>query len=133
MKHTPTPWYTNEDRPHVIDSDTLKGIAGALGAFYEADQEVGNEQDVANAARIVACVNAFDGIENPQHYIDEMRKLHKDYIRETIELRDENKSLREKLDIALAEVARVNKDAHDKLMEHPSYASFANKTGVHRY
>lgn len=110
MKHTPTPWHISEDGPHIIDAPTLKGLAGACGAMFKGEDEP-NEEDVANAERIVTCVNAFDGIENPQHYIDEMKKLHKEYIHEAIELRSENKRLREQID-------QFEKLAHDIVSKH---------------
>lgn len=99
MNHTPTPWYINAEVPHVIDSDLLQGIAGACGANIWRAEEASNEQDCANAARIVACVNAMDGIEDPKKLRetwDVVKHLHLDDYHNLKEKYDE---LKEKYDL----------------------------------
>ena len=55
--HTPTPWRVDADEPNTIHGPRF-GLA-------TIDSDGANEEDIANAARIVKCVNACAGIENP--------------------------------------------------------------------
>lgn len=64
-KHTPGPW----------DGDTDGEKLFVVGKDYEICTMSGNAE--ANAARIVECVNACEGIENPaalKHFIETARK-----------------------------------------------------------
>ena len=58
-KHTPEPWIAVGER---VAGDGI--IIASCG-----------HGNAANAARIVDCVNAFEGIDDPQGYIDTTRKL----------------------------------------------------------
>lgn len=72
-KHTPGPWRISQDQPHVIDSDKLKGIAGCCAHLLYSEPK--HPEDLANAERIVACVNACEGIENPAKFISIARSV----------------------------------------------------------
>jgi len=76
MKHTPTPWKVSERDWYVVSN---RGhICEMMGPF-------GYDVNKANARRIVACVNACEGIETSWlekhklqftgHAIDEIQKL----------------------------------------------------------
>jgi hypothetical protein len=76
-KHTPGPW---KYCPPVLDDES--GFVGAKagdghGVTSLADRPVleSAAQFEANAARIVACVNALDGIEDPEAEIALLRAI----------------------------------------------------------
>jgi hypothetical protein len=81
-EHTPGPWSHAEDGggsafSFEIRADrretggTLRGIA--LVYADSPDDGSSGPEDTANAARIVSCVNACDGIEDPTTTIAELR------------------------------------------------------------
>jgi hypothetical protein len=79
--HTPGPWKIDESRPHLILLPE-KAESGH-GSKYVV---CGGGNNEANAERIVACVNAMQGIENPQFkWLAVIRNL-TDTIRERNEL-----------------------------------------------
>jgi hypothetical protein len=59
-KHTPTPWHQSRDENQreriYADDGTPITVAMSVGSWDEMD---------SNAARIVQCVNACEGIKNP--------------------------------------------------------------------
>lgn len=59
MKHTPTPW-TIFIRPYAEDNEVRK--------IQTVDHqiEIASRVDHFDAERIVSCVNALEGIENPE-------------------------------------------------------------------
>jgi hypothetical protein len=76
---TPTPWHW-EDGPGPADTDD--GYVTILGADSHGMAHVtvvaGNWNGTdstadANAARIVACVNAMEGIKNPEQFMDDLQ------------------------------------------------------------
>ena len=58
MKHTPTPWKAEEGE------EPLWVIKGSGKFHFIAVTSQGNDE--ANARRIISCVNACEGIENPE-------------------------------------------------------------------
>ena len=73
MPPTPTPTPTHTPAPWSIDAGNFiisggKDIARALGDCTT------EEEDTANAARIVACVNACAGLNDPAADIATMRR-----------------------------------------------------------
>lgn len=66
MSHTPTPWFIDEDE-----------ITVRAGEWYVAEAHGGIDGDIEsgirNARRIVACVNACEGI--PQCDMEEMTRI----------------------------------------------------------
>ena len=74
-KHTPEPWIIHSTSSHICNKQgtiiaTLWCIgeaAGAQGMKYYPESE-------ANAARIVACVNACKGMEDPAKEIAQLRE-----------------------------------------------------------
>jgi hypothetical protein len=60
MKHSPTPWITGPSGKSIISS---------------LNQLIARCKNESDAKRIVACVNAFDGIENPEQWVA-MAKTH---------------------------------------------------------
>lgn len=61
MKHSKEPWYTVQ---HASGNPTLIHANGKhLAECWSLDKEISSS---ANAARIVACVNACAGLDNPE-------------------------------------------------------------------
>jgi len=69
MKHTPEPWkiYGSDELPLAIIQDDEDGMG-----IIEFTQ---NGVNPANAKRIVSCVNACQGIEDPETTIKELIEM----------------------------------------------------------
>lgn len=74
VKHTPGPWKVRGTKPVRLnmDSDTRfwviqdrEGYSPALVPPWDAVPPLAAEEAGANATRIVDCLNALEGIENP--------------------------------------------------------------------
>lgn len=106
MKHTPEPWETRGNRLFV--PNTNKSVA-----TVEVQQFAYGLEDVegkANAARIVACVNAMKGKEDPEHFI----KMGENYIQQDKDIRDAINAHPE--ESTFDEVVRL-KSQHAQLLE----------------
>lgn len=68
--HTPGPWSASTDwlngPPVILDGDGIH-IAKVVGRSTTEDE------DLANARRIVACVNALEGVDDPESAMRELR------------------------------------------------------------
>ncbi len=88
QKHTQEPWLIGgtgrEHQIFVNEDGAIVHIIQVLGKFTQP------AEDRANAARIVECVNACEGIEKPSAFVPAMRKELQD-IRQSIGA-DENES-----------------------------------------
>jgi hypothetical protein len=62
-KHTPTPWELHASIPGLIN-----------GPNHTAIVETHDINEEANAARIVQCVNACEGIEDPAAFVAAIRE-----------------------------------------------------------
>jgi hypothetical protein len=70
QKHTPEPWEVHNASSHIIvHSEYLCHIADCGPSFILETEEI-----EANTARIIECVNACAGIENPRRVIREVRE-----------------------------------------------------------
>lgn len=69
-KYTPTPWNYTED-----DTDTYVRQGGLILARMRRDYT-----PIANASRIVECVNALAGIENPREWVENIKNSHREYL-----------------------------------------------------
>lgn len=68
-KHTPTPWEHNgflEIISKKVNPHDEQIIASLTYSDFETDE------CKANAARIVECVNALDGVEEPEKFLEEL-------------------------------------------------------------
>ena len=127
--HTPTPWcfaeesLNNDGMPETV----ICGLNGRAAIAVTLDLDENNPgMREANARRIVACVNAFDGIEDPELWVAQMRYMDSDH---TISLRiidrleqqrDELRAAAITARIALAHAAtesRNHKKAYEKAYE----------------
>ena len=78
-KHTPGPWTVRTRREH--GSYCYEGggahatIASPSTGVFVAEAKCGPKMAEANAARIVACVNALDGIDDPEAFMGEVAAL----------------------------------------------------------
>ena len=70
-KHTPEPWVLAD--MYIVESDTTKGTA--VVANTRAPTTTPYSECRANAARIVACVNACAGIEDPAVELARLRRV----------------------------------------------------------
>jgi hypothetical protein len=75
-KHTPEPWRWSFGRDTIQadrqgrTTDVLKAL---LPEWHNARPSEGAEEILANIQRIVACVNACAGMENPVEEIERLR------------------------------------------------------------
>jgi hypothetical protein len=70
-KHTPEPWITKvyeENQTRILGPIEEDGNRHWIGDI------IGPLSNKANAKRIVECVNAFEGIENPAEFISNLKK-----------------------------------------------------------
>lgn len=87
QKHTPEPWHLGEQTSYgtnILDSN---------GNIIPYDFDGGF--DHVNAERIVQCVNALQGVENPS----EWKVIQGERIQENIKLKAEIEELKEKLNL----------------------------------
>ena len=74
-KHHPAPWVIDPDIS-TVEVFTEQGDEGGFGCSWLACSGPGPRETLeANAARIVACVNALDGIEDPEAEIALLRAI----------------------------------------------------------
>ena len=79
FNHIPAPWhtlpspYTGEPALYCGEPDLC------LAVFCETDPD--GEESKANAARVVACVNACEGIDDPAAALAEVRAALADHLR----------------------------------------------------
>jgi hypothetical protein len=64
-KHTPGPWVAHVSKADEFTSNDVMLIRSQEPLYGVAGIEIERDVDEANAARIVACVNACEGIEDP--------------------------------------------------------------------
>jgi hypothetical protein len=65
MKHTNEPWEVEDQTMGIFSKNEFIGeLCDCVGLF--------NAKDRANSARIVECVNACEGIDNPMEAIKEL-------------------------------------------------------------
>jgi hypothetical protein len=74
MKHTPEPWAISSIDPFLIVDRHGNDVAAALSMY--------------SAARIVACVNACKGMENPETVIKGLREAVKTALKEFKKISD---------------------------------------------
>lgn len=78
LKHTPEPWTCRKSfdvkynqRIFSIDSDQYEEVVTVWSCEPEGENIVSSE---ATANRIVDCVNAMTGIENPSEFIENLKQ-----------------------------------------------------------
>lgn len=72
-KHTPGPWYVEQPYQEPGAYIACKWTTALVCKMFKA-ADCSAEQVEANASRIVACVNACEGIENPGEALEAFRK-----------------------------------------------------------
>lgn len=81
-KHTPEPWqvgwlnvkkYDNSRFLCIVENSTNDGDNNVRAVCLISAVESLDAQDDPNAHRIVACVNALNGIEDPEKWVSEMK------------------------------------------------------------
>ena len=86
MKHTPTPW-------NVAQTDDELTVIIESSVTYHEDA-VAMELNEANAFRICACVNAMDGIDDPEQWV----AVAKTHIAASEAQANQNKRLKDQLE-----------------------------------
>lgn len=80
MNHTPTPWklsyfgFLENDMKHVVlyKATTLNGLSQPNDYIRDVA--------LANSKRIVECVNAFEGVEDPAEFMATLKKYQIDQV-----------------------------------------------------
>ena len=80
-KHTPGPW-TIKYGYLRSGSTTVAAVRGMSPPNKHGDRTP-IENHEANAERIVACVNAMEGIEDPGSFVEHARRLHERVAKES--------------------------------------------------
>jgi len=98
MKHVPEPWELSPSG-QFVRKDT-KGDGHLIICEVNRNWHTSKETQIANAQRIVACVNAMEGIENPQllrKYWDEQmfNEVKSNYVQTALLSKDELQKLGE--------------------------------------
>ena len=77
--HTPEPWrYHRNHRTILGDSEERNEVATVTSFFNYETREYLTELQDDNAARIVECVNAMAGIEDPVEFMREIKQISTD-------------------------------------------------------
>jgi hypothetical protein len=117
MKHTPTPWVTRDYGAEVLILNE------------NLDDRVADVFETGDAERIVACVNAMAGIDNPEQWI----AVAKTHMNASEAQAKQNKRLQDQLDqlgkIALAIANYVRPLEEQVNMKRTINAILGNKAG----
>ena len=70
QKHTPEPWIVNDTSVGITIFSGKQNLYLMYMSATRADRD-----NSANANRVVECVNAMEGIENPTELMESVRKL----------------------------------------------------------
>ena len=81
-KHTPGPWWIRYGYLWS-GSITVAKVLQSTGPADEYEDRTPIENHEANAERIVACVNAMVGIEEPGSFVEHARRLHERVAKES--------------------------------------------------
>jgi len=75
-KHSKEPWFSQPGYGTIYNlSNGDTGLTMAIAVPPENRQTSGKDEDMANMARIVACVNALAGIDDPAAFVAEAKRL----------------------------------------------------------
>lgn len=108
-QHSKGPW--SVDRNELFDIDVVRSYDGkyiTLFAYRNLTHAEEQEQK-ANAARIVKCVNLLEGVENPAEYIQAARNA----VTQGLKLREQNDRLLETLKTTLKALENMPPAAMD--------------------
>jgi hypothetical protein len=76
QKHTPEPWEYWNERSGEENTFNIQCVRGDIVAICDDHWDRrGDDTNEANAARIVACVNALDGIPDPAAFVERARAV----------------------------------------------------------
>jgi hypothetical protein len=79
MKHTPEPWQFKDTEMKITGTGDLFCLQVIANVTPKMDFAKGMGTQCANAARIVACVNACAGMDDPAKYMEGVTILEKTY------------------------------------------------------
>ncbi len=95
MKHSPEPWYTESDGDSQWYRDRNVYVCAPEGEGRVLDMypPMGGGTKIIrkNAERVVACVNACEGIENPKEVIQKAKDLVKAFIAWSVQPADQER------------------------------------------
>jgi hypothetical protein len=82
MKHTKEPWIHGGDistptggRSALISGKTWQNLATVVTKFDFEDDGIDPDEGTANLDRILKCVNAMKGIEDPELFVSQANQL----------------------------------------------------------
>lgn len=85
-KHTPTPWEVGASKRSVIKADgqNSKVIAAMRTSDSIINGSFADGEPEANAARIVQCVNACEGLDDPEKWIKHQKEYRNEMSNSTL-------------------------------------------------
>jgi len=120
-KHTPEPWELNK----TTDGLSITSKNGVIVNCYSVSiSDYNHDIPKANAARIIECVNALAGIDDPKKWVEEMKdenKLLKRVLKSTddsltcISWDDDGPPIRLKLDAQIKQLQAENEKLKEAL------------------
>jgi len=114
MKHTPGPWIfgrTGDDK-RLILGGPYRSYACSV-QIHQTPRHMGLDDEPireANAARIVACVNALEGIENPSAFVAASTEAHVQAVLLLNDERDARRELVEALEPFLGQIGYAQRN-----------------------
>lgn len=100
MKHTPEPWHVSSVPKDGLNNPAIQSFELYPRLVAVTTDNKDFDERLANAKRIVACVNACSGVENPDEYLQSAR----DAISTALQIRNEHEALKKECDRLRAEV-----------------------------
>lgn len=91
QKHTQEPWFTGEQGSEHHINAKLDGVT--VNILSANGDNTNQALDRANAARAVACVNALEGVENPEKW----KEIQVERIKENLQLKIELTNIRDSI------------------------------------
>lgn len=110
MSYTKGVWKVGRGGYCVVSQEPAPEVNGSDAVEYYGGHLIGESMSEANAKRIVECVSACDGMENPTDEIAKLLSERDELLRVMIEIKadcDEASSYGDKVCVATLEIDRV--------------------------
>lgn len=100
-QHTPEPWVFIQEEMKIKGTGDIEGRTVIANVSASMDYSRGKTTQCSNAARIVACVNALEGIKDPADFMGRMKAENVGWL-DAYELKQQRDELLEALRICHA-------------------------------